>query len=76
LTFTLLLNFDQSSDKVMLYSASLKRYTAKAYSIDNITFRPFIYTQWPDTREFITRTVELWNRGIRVPCYYMYRTIV
>jgi len=26
--------------------------------------------QWPDTREFITRTVELWNRWIRLPCYY------
>jgi len=24
----------------------------------------------PDTREFITRTVELWNMWIRRSCYY------
>ena len=30
-----------------------------------------LYTRhWPDTREFITRTVELWNRWIRLLCYY------
>jgi len=25
---------------------------------------------WPETREFITRSVELWNRWIRLSCYY------
>jgi len=29
-----------------------------------------VYTYWPDTREFITQTVELWNRWIRLSCYY------
>ena len=24
---------------------------------------------WPETREFITQTVELWNRRIRLSCY-------
>ena len=29
-----------------------------------------VYKHWPDTCEFITRTVELWNRWIRLSCYY------
>jgi len=29
-----------------------------------------VYEHWPDTHEFITRTVELWNRWIRLSCYY------
>ena len=28
-----------------------------------------VYEHWPETREFITRTVELWNRWIRLSCY-------
>jgi len=28
------------------------------------------YKHWPDTREFITQTVQLWNRWIRLSCYY------
>jgi len=28
------------------------------------------YTHWPDTREFVTPTVELWKRWIRLSCYY------
>ena len=30
----------------------------------------FVYKHWPDTREFITQTVELRNRWIRLSCYY------
>jgi len=29
-----------------------------------------VYKHWPETREFITRTVELWKRWIRLSCYY------
>jgi len=29
-----------------------------------------VWEHWPDTREFITRSVELWNRWISVSCYY------
>jgi len=29
-----------------------------------------VYKHWPDTHEFITQTVELWNRWIRLSCYY------
>jgi len=29
-----------------------------------------VYNHWSDTREFITRTVELWNRWISQSCYY------
>jgi len=29
-----------------------------------------VYKHWPVTHEFFTRTVELWNRWIRVSCYY------
>jgi len=29
-----------------------------------------VYNYWPDTREFITRSVELWNGWIRLSCYY------
>jgi len=29
-----------------------------------------VYKHWTDTHEFITRTVELWNRWIRLSCYY------
>jgi len=30
-----------------------------------------VYEHWPDTCELITRTVELWNRWIKVlSCYY------
>jgi len=25
---------------------------------------------WPDTLEFITQTMALWNRWIRLSCYY------
>ena len=28
-----------------------------------------VYKHWPDTREFITQTVELWNKWIRLSCY-------
>ena len=28
------------------------------------------WEHWSDTLEFITRTVELWNRRIRLSCYY------
>ena len=35
-----------------------------------------VYTHWPETREFITRTVELWNRRIRLLWYTQYRTHV
>mgnify|MGYP007133234786 FL=1 len=35
------------------------------------TLRLFIvYEHWPETHEFITRTVELWNKWIRLSCYY------
>ena len=38
----------------------------------NVVFptRPIIYEHWPETREFTTRTIELWNRSIRLSCYY------
>jgi len=29
-----------------------------------------VYKHWPETRVFITRTIELWNRWIRPSCYY------
>ena len=29
-----------------------------------------VYIHWPETREFITQTIELWNRCIRLSCYY------
>jgi len=29
-----------------------------------------VFEYWPETREFITRTFELWNRWIRLSCYY------
>jgi len=29
-----------------------------------------VYKHWPDTHEFITWIVELWNRWIRLSCYY------
>jgi len=29
-----------------------------------------VYEHWPDTREVITQTVELWNRWVRLSCYY------
>ena len=29
-----------------------------------------VYEHWPETRECITRTIELWNRWIRLSCYY------
>jgi len=29
-----------------------------------------VYEHSPDTREFITWTVELWNRWITLWCYY------
>jgi len=29
-----------------------------------------VYKHWPDTQEFITRTVELWNSWIWLSCYY------
>jgi len=28
-----------------------------------------VYKHWPAVRQFITRTVELWNRWIRLSCY-------
>jgi len=33
-------------------------------------FWSIVYKHWPDTRAFITRNVELWNRWIRLSCYY------
>jgi len=30
----------------------------------------FDVLHWPDIPEFITRSVELWNRWIRLACYY------
>jgi len=27
-----------------------------------------VYTHWPDTREFIPQTIELWNIWIRMSC--------
>jgi len=29
-----------------------------------------VYENWPETREFITQTVKLWNRWIRPSYYY------
>jgi len=29
-----------------------------------------VYKHWPGTREFITWTVELWNRWIKLSCCY------
>jgi len=29
-----------------------------------------VYKHWPDTCEFITHTVELWNRWIWSSCFY------
>ena len=29
-----------------------------------------VYKHWPETFEFITQAVELWNRWIRLSCYY------
>jgi len=34
-----------------------------------------VYKHWPDTREFVTRIVELWNRRIRLSCYYCIRIL-
>jgi len=34
------------------------------------TTTAIVYKHWPDTREFITRTVDLWKRWIRLSCYY------
>jgi len=28
-----------------------------------------VYEHWPEIRAFITRTIELWNRWIRLSCY-------
>jgi len=30
----------------------------------------FVQEHWPDTRKFITRSAEFWNRWIRLSCYY------
>jgi len=38
-----------------------------------VAFHDVIYIvdeHWPDTRDFITRNIELWNRWIRQSCYY------
>jgi len=32
--------------------------------------KSIVNKHWPDTCEFIIRTVELWNRWIRLSCYY------
>jgi len=29
-----------------------------------------VYEHWPETCEFITQTIELWNRWIWLPCCY------
>jgi len=34
------------------------------------TYKTIVNKHWPDSREFITRTVELWNRWIRLSCNY------
>ena len=41
-----------------------------------ILLHTIVYKHWPETREFITRTVEFWNRWIRLSCYLEYRTRV
>jgi len=35
-----------------------------------VTYTSIAWEHWPDTREFITQTVELWNRWITLSCYY------
>jgi len=40
------------------------------YSVYRAWVYGIVYKHWPDTREFVTRTVELWNRWIRLSCYY------
>jgi len=44
------------------------------YNIAVYLYHNCMQEHWQYTREFITRTVELWNGWIRVSCYYyMYR---
>ena len=40
------------------------------FSTFGLIYKRIISEHWPETREFITRTVELWNRWIRLSCYY------
>jgi len=39
------------------------------YSLKN-RIQLIVCEHWPDTCEYITWTVELWNRWIRLSCYY------
>jgi len=40
-----------------------------------VRFR-YCMEHWPDTGEFITRSVEFWNRWIRLLCYYNWMYIL
>jgi len=54
----------------------VSRYTVIGQAIDLIQLNSSVYNHWPDNREFITRTVELWNRWIRLSCYYTCSSIL
>ena len=53
---------------IMIYRDDTKAPAVFVYR--TILIPTIIYKHWPDTREFITRTVELWNRWIKLSCYY------
>jgi len=38
--------------------------------LQQIYYSIIVYEHWPATREFITWTIVLWNRWIRLSCYY------
>ena len=40
------------------------------FFIFNTLMHGIVDEHWPETHEFITWTVELWNRWIRLSCYY------
>jgi len=46
----------------------------KRQYLEGIAWKLYIHVLYrnitPETREFVTRTVELWNRWIRLSCYY------
>ena len=51
--------------KVSFYSISLRTLLLWSHEMFYI-----VYEHWPETHEFITQTVALWNRWFRLSCYY------
>jgi len=53
-----------------LYSTFILWHLVLRSHVNHFECRVYTYEHWPDNREFITRTIELWNRWIRLSCYY------